>query len=184
MSEIPHKAFEKIYKKLSLPLTKFIAKRIGADTDALEEVFSRPIVAAWKGLKTFRHKSSYFTGLCRIALNKIADYYKDQVNQKSHIVVPILKDLSDLESDEASPEERFALKELSDAVNKCLDLLPPEKRRLLQLRYWREMTYAEISKILGISERAVEGKIYRAKKLFKKTFLIQYPELSKIYSKE
>src|SRR3990167_8673681 len=54
--------FQVIYKKLALPLTKFIVKRVGGDQDAVEEVFSRTLEAAWKGWNSFEHKSTYFTG--------------------------------------------------------------------------------------------------------------------------
>jgi RNA polymerase sigma-70 factor (ECF subfamily) len=67
-----------------------------------------------------------------------------------------------------SPEEDLALKELRKSVNDCLNLLPTEKRRLLWFRYWADMSYDEISKIMGISRRAVEGQIYRAKHEFAK----------------
>ncbi len=158
--------FEELYKKFSIPLFRFIAKRMGAEEREVEEVFEETVVAGWRGYKTFRHKSSYFTWLCRIALNKIADYYRDQINERSHIVVPTLKAMSLIEANDIAPEERLALKELCDNVNKCLDLLPPDKRRLLWFRYWKDLSYSQIAKILGISERAVEGQLYRAKKEF------------------
>ena len=47
----------------------------------------------------------------------------------------------------------------------------------MQFRFWREMTIKEISKITGSSERAVEGKIYRAKKILKKILHTKYPEV-------
>ena len=46
----------------------------------------------------------------------------------------------------------------------------PEKRKLLQFRYWHDLSYGEISKIMGISERAVEGQLYRAKHEFAKAW--------------
>lgn len=124
------------------------------------------MVAAWRGLRTFRFKSSYFTWLCRIALNKIADYYRDQVHQGSRIVVPLIDAITQKDEESLSPEENLALKELRKSVNDCLNLLPYEKRRLLWFRYWKDMSYAEISRIMGISERAVEGKLYRVKHEF------------------
>jgi RNA polymerase sigma factor (sigma-70 family) len=48
--------------------------------------------------------------------------------------------------------------------------MSPEKRQLLQFRYWYDMSYEEIGKIMGISERAVEGQIYRAKHEFAKVW--------------
>lgn len=163
-------SFVTIYKELALPLTKFVMKRMGASEDKVEEVVEETVVAAWRGWNTFRHKSSYFTWLCRIALNKISDYYRDQVNSRSKIVVPLIEALTETDSKSLSPEESLVLKDLKKSVNGVLNLMSPEKRKLLQYRYWYDMTYEEISKILGVSERAVEGKIYRAKHEFEKVW--------------
>jgi RNA polymerase sigma factor (sigma-70 family) len=164
--------FEKIYKEFALPLTKFVMKRMGAPEAEVEEVVEETVVAAWRGWNTFEHKSTYFTWICRIALNKIADYYHDQVNKNSRIVVPLIDALTEPEGKSLSPEESLALKELRASVNECLDLMPPEKRRLLQFRYWYDLSYSEISKIMGISERAVEGQLYRARSEFAKVWSI------------
>jgi RNA polymerase sigma factor (sigma-70 family) len=162
--------FNKLYKKFSTPLFKFIAKHLRKDQAAVEEVFEETVVAGWRGFKTFRHKSSYFTWLCRIALNKISDYYRDQVDEGSRIVVPLIDSLTYIDRVNLSPEENLALKELKGSVNNCLNLLPYEKRRLLWFRYWKDYSYEQIGKILGISERAVEGRLYRAKEEFGKVW--------------
>jgi RNA polymerase sigma-70 factor (ECF subfamily) len=159
-------SFESVYKKLAIPLTKFVIKRVAGDSQAAEEVLSATTIAAWRGWKSFRHKSSYFTWLCRISLNKISDYYRDQVNKNSKIIVPLIDTITQADEKSLSPEENLALKELRGSVNDCLDLLPPQKRRLLQFRYWYDLSYAQIAKILGVSQRAVEGKLYRAKEEF------------------
>ena len=162
--------FEASYKKFATPLLKFIAKRIGANPEATDEIFQETIIAAWKGYKSFKHKSSYFTWLCRISLNKMADYWRDQINQDSHIVVPGIQKLLSLPSKEISPEEKLSLEELKKSVNDCLNLLPYETRRLLWFRYWKDLSTHEIAKILGTSERAVEGKLYRARRGFAKAW--------------
>ena len=160
--------FEDNYKKYVSPLTRFVFKKIGSDPYNADIIVSETLEAAWIGYKTFKHKSSFFTWLCRIALNKIADYYRDQINRRSHLVVPTLKKLSQIESKDIPIEEKMALDELRSKVNEVLNLLPPEKRKLLQYRYYRDLSYKEISVKMQISPRAVEGKIYRAKKAFAK----------------
>ena len=160
--------FDSLYKSVSTPLFRFIAKRIGADQETANEIFEETIIAGWKGLKTFRHKSSYFTWLCRIALNKIADYYHDQINNRSGIIVPLIDGITYTDNKSLSPEEKIVLEELKVSVNNCLNLLPYSKRKLLWFRYWKDMSYAEIAKVLDISERAVEGRLYRAKEDFAK----------------
>jgi RNA polymerase sigma factor (sigma-70 family) len=170
MSKNTH--FEAVYRTLALPLTKFVIKRVSGDSQAVEEVLSATMIAAWRGWNTFKHKSSYFTWLCRIALNKIADYYHDQVHQNSRIVVPLIDSITDIDSKNLSPDEALALKELRGSVNNCLNLLSPEKRKLLQFRYWYDLSYEEMGKIMGISERAVEGQLYRAKHKFAKVWTL------------
>lgn len=169
MTKTPQ-SFIVIYKELALPVTKFVIKRMGAPEKEAEEIVEETFVAAWRGWNSFEHKSSYFTWLCRIALNKIADYYHDQVNKKSRIVVPIINALTEADTKTLSPDEALALKELRKSVNRCLDSMDPEKRKLLQFRYWYDLSYKEIGNILNISERAVEGQIYRAKEEFAKVW--------------
>lgn len=164
------KSFVAIYKELLLPVTKFVIKRMGASEKEAEEVVEETFVSAWRGWNSFEHKSSYFTWLCRISLNKISDYYHDQINRKSRIVVPIIDALTEADTKTLSPDEAMALKELRKSVNKCLDSMSSEKRKLLQFRYWYDLSYSEIAKILDTSERAVEGRIYRAKEEFEKVW--------------
>ena len=170
--------FEVVYRKLALPLWKFLIKRMGGDQQAAEEVFSRTISAAWAGWHTFRHKSSYFTWICRIGLNKIADYYRDQVNDNSRWVLPVLENLADADPNKLTPLEKLELAELRASLRECLNLLPDDKRQLLQFRYWRELSIKQIAALTGSSERGVEGKIYRAKKLLKSILLRRRPDIA------
>lgn len=166
-----HELFAGVYKQFTLPLTKFLVKRMGGDQKAAEEVFSRTIVAAWKGWSTFENKSSYFTWLCRIGLNKIADYYREQVNERSRFVSPTLSSWANVKDENLLPEEKLVLQELQGTVKECLDLLPEEKRKLLYLRFWQQLTMQKIAQILGVSVRAAEGKVYRAKLAFREIYL-------------
>lgn len=172
-----HQSFELVYRTLALPLMKFLVKRMGGDQRAAEEVFARTISAGWEGWNTFRHKSSYFTWLCRIGLNKIADYYRDQVNDNSRWVAPVLEKLAESDTKELTPLEKLSLAELRAAMRKCLEILPEESRKLLQFRFWHDMTIKEIAELTGTSERAVEGKIYRAKQVLKRVLAERHPEL-------
>lgn len=159
---------------------KFLVKRMGGDKQAAEEVFARTIAAAWEGWHTFRHKSTYFTWICRIGLNKIADYYHDQVNDNSRWVLPVLEKFAVVDTQGLTPLEKLSLAELRAATRECMNLLPDESRKLLQFRYWHELTIKEIATITGSSERAIEGKIYRAKRFLKLLFTSRYPSMTPV----
>lgn len=156
---------------VSQKVLRFLLKR-SKNPDVAKEVLQETWVAALKSYHTFKHKSSYFTWLCKISLNKLADYYRDQVNRQSKIVVPGIEKLNLIFDPKISHEEKMILDELKIKVNKCLDLMPKEYRQLLQLRYYEQLASREICLKLKVSERSLEGKLYRAKKL-----------LSKIYAK-
>lgn len=167
----------KLYKQLGRPILKFLLKRNGGDLQAAEQVLQDTFVAAYKSFHTFHHKSTYFTWLCRIAINKSADYYRQQVHERSHIVLPALDELTNIFSPEISPEEQLSLQELKSQVNKSLDLLPPEYRRLLHLKYYERLSTREICVKLNISPRSLEGKLYRAKKSLARIVLVHSPFL-------
>jgi RNA polymerase sigma-70 factor (ECF subfamily) len=153
-----------LYKQLGRPVMKLILKRNGGDLAAAESIVQDTFIAAYKSFHTFHHKSTYFTWLCRIALNKMADYYRQQVHQKSHFVAPALEELTNIFSPDISPEERLSLSELQSQINKCLDLLPLEYRQLLHLKYYEQLSSKEICLKLHIAPRSLEGKLYRARK--------------------
>ena len=177
MSKTPRKSFVFLYRNFALPLTKFIVKRVGGNKEMAEEVFSRTVSAAWEGWNAFEHKSSYFTWVCRIALNKIADYYREEINRESKFVAPLLEEIAEASINELSPPERLALDELRSSVRACIKLLPEDKKQLLFLRYWKDLTIKQIAKQLGLSERAVEGKLYRARNKMNEIISLKYPEI-------
>ncbi len=112
MNKTPHRSFVIAYRAFALPLTKFIVKRLGGNQEAAEEVFARTVGAAWEGWNTFKHKSKFFTWICRIALNKIADYYREEINHKSKFVAPLLEEIAEASITKLSPSERLTLDEL------------------------------------------------------------------------
>jgi len=145
---------KQLYRKLML----FLLKRTGGNYEVAQEVLQNTFLSAIKSFHTFHSKSTFFTWMCRISLNKLADYYRGQVNPKFRLPL-------DIPAPGLTPEEQTSLNDLRAHVNKCLNLLPPRYRQLLQLKYYQELSSREISLKLHLSSRSLEGKLYRAKKL-------------------
>lgn len=169
--------FEQLYRKFSRPVLKFILHRSGGDLEAAQEVVQDTFVSAFKSFHTFRSKSSYFTWLCKISLNKLADYYRRQVHYRSKVVVPALYTLDSLIDPALSPEEKYSLKELRRNVNACLDLLPRQYRQLLHLKYYRQLSGKKICLILNLQPRQLEGRLRRARIALAKVVSSLHPEL-------
>ena len=158
MESKTHALISFLYRKFGQRILKVLLKRNGGDLTVAEQVLQDTYVAAFKSFHTFHHKSTYFTWLTKIALNKLADYYRGQVNKNFQLPI-------DLPTLGLSHEEKMALDELKFQVNACLNLLPSEYRRLLHLRYYEELSLKQIAVQLQITPRQLEGRLYRAKKL-------------------
>jgi RNA polymerase sigma-70 factor, ECF subfamily len=61
------------------------------------------------------------------------------------------------------PEALFGQNELGDAVRKCLGKLPINQRVAITLRHYDGMSYGEISEVLGVSAKAVDSLLQRAR---------------------
>ncbi len=63
-----------------------------------------------------------------------------------------------------SAEEAVLRKEREARLQAALRSLPQEQRRLFLRKYYYLQSTAQIAAELGLSERAVEGKLYRLRK--------------------
>ncbi len=154
----------KLYQLFGQRILKIILKRNGGDLQAAEEVLSDTFTAAIKSFHTFQSKSSYFTWLTRIALNKMADYYRHEIHQHSRIIVPSVDYFNSLIDPKISLEEQVSLNDLKQKLAQSLNLIPPEYQDILTLKYFRDLSTKEICVKLDLTNRQLEGRLYRAKK--------------------
>ena len=63
---------------------------------------------------------------------------------------------------EESLEDQFSHIEQLESLNKAIPQLPGAYRQILLLRYFKELSLAEIAEILGVSQAYVKTKLYRA----------------------
>ncbi len=69
----------------------------------------------------------------------------------------------DLPSAEPTPEERLLQQERRQALERALTALPQRDRLLFYRKYYYRQSTAQIAAELGMTERAVEGRLYRIK---------------------
>lgn len=78
------------------------------------------------------------------------------------------------ETEELSPEDSFIQGEtnerLFNMVNIEINKLPSYQREVLYLRFFEELSYKEIARILSITDQVARNYIYRAIKNLKKQF--------------
>ena len=118
--------------------------------DAFQETFLR----AYKGYGTYRKDSAEKTWISKIAVNVCKDLLKSSWKRKVDLE-PEMLDLAE------APVER------DDELLQEVMMLPPKYKEAILLYYYQEFKIQEISKILGISETAVNKRLARAKQKLK-----------------
>ena len=67
-----------------------------------------------------------------------------------------------------TPEEALLQKERSLAIQRAVSQLPERDRALFYRKYYYYQSTAQMAAELGLSERAVEGRLYRLRKRLRK----------------
>lgn len=74
------------------------------------------------------------------------------------------EDLPDGVSAQPGPEEAVIAREEIDELRRAMDALPPGDRALIYRKYYYRQSTAQMASELGLTARAVEGRLYRIKK--------------------
>lgn len=151
-------AFKDIVEKYQRQLYK-VVKRMVNDHDDAQDVLQNSFVKAWQKLEGFRGESALSTWLHRIAMNEALNHLNSaRVKRSQSIDNQMIQPVSaqGFSSDEG---DELVLK-LEQAIN----LLPPRQKAVFCLRYYDELAYEEMAKILNLSEGALKATYHHAAK--------------------
>jgi RNA polymerase sigma-70 factor (ECF subfamily) len=157
-------------------LYRFALTRLGRDEDAAEEVAQAALCKAISKLATYRGEATLFTWLCTFCRHEISAFC--QRNRLTPRQVDLVEDRPEvraaLESLPASlregPAEIFDRKELGRLVAVALDRLPPHYGDALEWKYLEGLAVKEIAARLGLSAKAAESLLVRAREAFRDGF--------------
>lgn len=152
-------AFTTIIKKYQQKLYWHI-RRMVIDHESANDVLQNVFLKAWKGLDNFREDSQLYTWLYRIATNESLTFL-DQIKRKSAIS---LNEVESGLSNKIKADTNFDANRLEWKLQLAIQQLPEKQRLVFNLRYYDEMPYEEMSKILGTSEGALKASYHHAAK--------------------
>ena len=129
--------------------------------DATQETFLR----FFQNLRQFRGQSSLTTWLYRIAVNTAL---RQEARGRRRAWLPLGK--SPVPAEEVALEQTWAERveeiERSRQVRRVLRDLPPGYRSLLVLRYFHELSYAELAEVLTATVPQIKVRLHRARRAF------------------
>ncbi len=153
------RAFTAIIKKYQEKLYWHI-RRIVVTHDDANDVLQNMFIKVWKGLDNFREDSQLYTWLYRIATNECLTFLEQQ-KRKSSIS---FSDVEEGLSNKIKAEGNFDANRLEWKLQLAIQHLPEKQRIVFNLRYYDEMPYEEMSKVLETSEGALKASYHHAAK--------------------
>ncbi len=148
---------EELYKKYFTTIYKFLLC-FTHDVDLAEDLTQETFYKAIKNINHFKNNSKISVWLCSIAKNLYYDYYKK--NKKYNSIN--IDDVFNLEGPEFTDD--ILSKQL---LKECTQDLNSESKKVVYLRIVANLTFKEISFILGKSEVWTRVTFYRCKEKLK-----------------
>jgi RNA polymerase sigma-70 factor (ECF subfamily) len=154
------KAFTAIIKKYQEKLYWHIRRMVVEHEDA-NDVLQNAFIRVWKGLDNFREDSQLYTWMYRIATNECLTFL-EQKKRKS--TVSLDGDVETGLSNTIKADQHFDPNKLEWKLQLAMQQLPEKQRIVFNLRYYDEMPYEQMSKVLETSEGALKASYHHAVK--------------------
>jgi RNA polymerase sigma-70 factor (ECF subfamily) len=151
------KGFEAVVRQYSETLYWQIRRIVLLHEDA-DDVLQNTYLKAWNALDSFHGDSKLQTWLSRIAINESLDFMRRQKN-----LTVVSTDDADLGvADHLMADDYFDGDETEAQLQEAIAALPDVQRTVFQLRYYDDMKYSDISKLLQTSEGALKASYHHA----------------------
>jgi len=135
-------------------------RRLVVEHEDTNDILQNVFIKVWKNLANFREESNLYTWLYRIATNETLTWI-DQ--QKRHSFVSI-NDNEDLFAEKILVQKGFDANKIEWRLQQAIQALPEKQKIVFNLRYYDEMPYEEMAKVLDTSVGALKASYHHAVK--------------------
>ena len=169
--EEAHVAFDGLIVAYEKRVFNLIYRLIG-DYDEAADLTQDTFVAAYRAYNDFRHECPVYTWLCRIAVNRCKNCFRERARQRGVEGVQ----LDDIEQDagfsydsaSAAPDDALQRKELRQRIEEAIAELPEEYRIVAVLRDLQGMSYQDIADSADLSLDNVKVRLSRARAMLRR----------------
>lgn len=140
----------------------WIVRRMIPDHDDADDITQNVFIKAYQSLQTFKGESSFYTWIYRIAINLSLNEIRRKKIRRTFSIET--EESIQLHADDESPVEHLEKEERRRLIQKAIDELPEKQKKVFVLRYYEELPYEEISKILHTSVGGLKANYFHAVK--------------------
>jgi RNA polymerase sigma factor (sigma-70 family) len=164
------RAFATLVDRYQDPLLGYIRSML-KDGEQSSDVLQQVLLQLYISLPTLNKQTRLSGWLFRVAHNRCIDevrkrYRRNEVCFSTLEWESIEEELSPVEriaDSQPLPEEVAVQRDLHDRLRRAILVLPPTFRRVVYLRCWRGLSFAEIGRLLKMPETTAKTYFYRAR---------------------
>ena len=159
------RAFTLLMRRHKDLLYRFVRRYVG-DSDEAYDVLQESFTAAWGALKRYDPSRPFAAWLRSIALNKCRDWSRRRVVRRWLTRSDPLDSPAGLAIVDGgrSPEGAASDREVLARLDRAVASLPKGLKEPLILTALEELSHEEAGRILGLSAKAIEVRVYRARR--------------------
>lgn len=152
------KGFRWLMMEYKEPLYWMIRRMVLQHHDA-EDVLQNSFMKIWQNLDKFRGDSNIYTWVYRIAVNESLGFLNKKKKQNLS-----LNETGELLSQQLESDVYFDGDEAQRELQYAINILPVQQRLVFNLRYFEEMKYQDMAKVLDRSEGGLKANYHHAVK--------------------
>lgn len=145
-----------------------LAYRLSGNYDDASDVVVEAFVRVFQGLHTFRGEANFGTWLHRVVVNTFLDMRKRSKGRQNVSLEEQLELEGDtltrqIEDTGPGPEELVEKEEREEILQRAIAQLSPERRILIVLYHFENLSYEEIARMLNLPVGTVKSRLNRAR---------------------
>ncbi|HEY5742844.1 MAG TPA: RNA polymerase sigma factor [Terrimicrobiaceae bacterium] len=162
-------ALNELIRKYREPLFRFICRYTG-DEETARDLLQETFVRLYFGIGRFEPRARFVTWLYSIAMNLCRNYARSKQRRQSYSTESL--DAGDvhrkLPAADRGPAADAESHEQLETLEKAIQELPHDLRAALLLFAVEGRTQKECAELLGVSSKAVETRVYRARRILER----------------
>ena len=151
-------ALAELYARYERPLLTYL-RLLTSDAGLAEELLQDTLLAAWTGAHGYAGKASVLGWLLGIARRRAHDTLRRRALQVVDAAA-----LDPLPAPEPEPEDLLLARAAEEELTMAIDRLAPIHREVLMLTFVHELSYHDLSEVLGIPLGTVKSRLHQAKR--------------------
>jgi RNA polymerase sigma-70 factor (ECF subfamily) len=162
------KAYASLLNRYRDSIYYMLLKMVNNASDA-EDLTIEAFGKAFRNIDSYTPNFAFSTWLFKIATNNCIDFIRKKQSSPSIIDHGQNEDIDsftvNIQSDTMDPEEALIHRQKIAALREIVSQLKPRYRTLIELRFFKEYSYEEISEEMKLPIGTVKAQLFRAKTL-------------------